>query len=61
MNRNHIMSVDSCLRCVRAETDFREITKDQMKQLDITYGLEVVELYDGKMKAAGMPNSFIIH
>ncbi|MBQ9645289.1 MAG: PDZ domain-containing protein, partial [Prevotella sp.] len=40
--------------------DFREVTKSQKEQLDITYGLEVIKVNGGKMKEAGMPKGFII-
>jgi len=40
--------------------DFREVTKSQKEQLDITYGLEVIKVNAGKMKEAGMPKGFII-
>lgn len=40
--------------------DFREVTKSQKEQLDITYGLEVIKVNSGKMKEAGMPKGFII-
>ena len=40
--------------------DFREITKAQKEQLEITYGLEVLKVNAGKMKEAGVPKGFII-
>ena len=40
--------------------DFRPVTKQQMEQLDIKYGLEVVKVSGGKMKDAGVPKGFII-
>ncbi len=40
--------------------DFRPVTKKQMEQLDINYGLEVVKVSGGKMKDAGIPKGFII-
>ena len=40
--------------------DFREVSKQQMAQLDITYGLEVIKVKGGKMKDAGVPKGFII-
>ena len=40
--------------------DFREITKAQKEQLEISYGLEVLKVNAGKMKEAGIPKGFII-
>ena len=40
--------------------DFREVTKAQMEQLEISYGLEVIKVSGGKMKDAGVPKGFII-
>ena len=40
--------------------DFREITKAQKEQLEISYGLEVIKVNGGKMKEAGVPKGFII-
>ena len=40
--------------------DFREITKAQKEQLEISYGLEVMKVNSGKMKEAGVPKGFII-
>lgn len=40
--------------------DFREITKAQKEQLEISYGLEVMKVNAGKMKDAGVPKGFII-
>ena len=40
--------------------DFREITKAQKEQLEISYGLEVMKVGAGKMKDAGVPKGFII-
>ena len=40
--------------------DFRPITDAQKKQLEISYGLEVVKVNGGKMKDAGVPKGFII-
>ena len=40
--------------------DFREITKAQKEQLEISYGLEVMKVNAGKMKEAGVPKGFII-
>ena len=40
--------------------DFREITKTQKEQLEISYGLEVIKVNGGKMKEAGVPKGFII-
>ena len=40
--------------------DFRPITDAQKKQLEISYGLEVIKVNGGKMKEAGVPKGFII-
>lgn len=40
--------------------NFREITEAQKKQLDITYGLEVIKVSTGRFKEAGIPKGFII-
>ena len=40
--------------------DFREITKAQKEQLEISYGLEVIKVNGGRMKDAGVPRGFII-
>ncbi len=40
--------------------DVRPITESQKKQLEITYGLEVVKVDGGKMKDAGVTKGFII-
>jgi Do/DeqQ family serine protease len=40
--------------------NFREITEAQKKQLDITYGLEVIKVNSGAMKEAGITKGFII-
>ena len=40
--------------------DFRPITEAQKKQLEISYGLEVIKVNGGKMKDAGVPRGFII-
>jgi len=40
--------------------DFREVTKAQKEQLEISYGLEVIKVNAGKMKEAGVPKGFII-
>lgn len=40
--------------------NFRELSKDQLKQLNITYGLEVIKVNNGKMKDAGIAKGFII-
>ena len=40
--------------------DFRPITDTQKKQLEISYGLEVIKVNGGKMKDAGVPKGFII-
>ena len=40
--------------------DFREVTKAQKEQFEISYGLEVIKVSGGKMKDAGVPKGFII-
>jgi S1-C subfamily serine protease len=40
--------------------DFRPVTEAQKKQLEISYGLEVVKVNGGKMKDAGVTKGFII-
>ena len=40
--------------------DFREVSKTQKEQLEISYGLEVIKVNAGKMKDAGVPKGFII-
>ena len=40
--------------------DFREISKEQKQQLEISYGLEVIKVNGGKMKEAGVTKGFII-
>ena len=40
--------------------DVRPVTDSQKKQLEITYGLEVLKVNGGKMKDAGVPKGFII-
>lgn len=40
--------------------DVRPITDSQKKQLEISYGLEVLKVNGGKMKEAGVPRGFII-
>ena len=40
--------------------DFRPVTEAMQKQLDITYGLEVIKVNGGKMKEAGIPKGFVI-
>lgn len=40
--------------------NFREITEEQKKQLDINYGLEVIKVNNGKMKDKGISKGFII-
>ena len=40
--------------------DVRPITDSQKKQLEISYGLEVLKVNGGKMKEAGFPKGFII-
>lgn len=40
--------------------DFREVTQQQKKQLEIQYGLEVIKVNGGKMKEAGIAKGFII-
>ena len=40
--------------------DFRELSDKQKEQLNVSYGLEVMKVNSGKMKAAGVPKGFII-
>ena len=40
--------------------DFREVSKAQKEQLEISYGLEVIKVNAGKMKDAGITKGFII-
>ncbi len=40
--------------------DFRPISKKQMEQMEISYGLEVIKVNGGKMKDAGIQKGFII-
>ena len=40
--------------------DFRPVSKAQMDQLEISYGLEVIKVNGGKMKEAGIQKGFII-
>ncbi|MGX8695220.1 MAG: Do family serine endopeptidase [Prevotella sp.] len=40
--------------------DFRPVTESLKKQLEISYGLEVIKVSGGKMKNAGVPKGFII-
>jgi Do/DeqQ family serine protease len=40
--------------------DFRPVTDAQKKQLEISYGLEVIKVSGGKMKDAGVTKGFII-
>ena len=40
--------------------DFRPVTDAQKKQLEISYGLEVIKVNGGKMKEGGVPKGFII-
>ena len=40
--------------------NFREVTKDQKEQLNISYGLEVLKVNSGALKSAGVPKGFII-
>jgi S1-C subfamily serine protease len=40
--------------------DFRPVSKAQMEQLEISYGLEVIKVSGGKMKEAGIQKGFII-
>lgn len=40
--------------------DFREISKEQKQQLEISCGLEVIKVNGGKMKEAGVTKGFII-
>lgn len=40
--------------------NFREVTKEQKEQLNITYGLEVIKVNNGALKSSGVPKGFII-
>jgi S1-C subfamily serine protease len=40
--------------------DFRPVSEAIQKQLDISYGLEVIKVSGGKMKDAGIQKGFII-
>lgn len=40
--------------------NFREITDAQKRQLNITYGLEVIKVNNGKLKNVGVNKGFII-
>ena len=40
--------------------DVRPVTKQQQEQLNISYGLEVIKVNNGKMKNAGVTKGFII-
>ena len=40
--------------------NFRAITDDQKKQLNISYGLEVIKVNAGKLKESGITKGFII-
>ena len=40
--------------------NFREVTDAQKRQLDINYGLEVIKVNNGRLKAAGISRGFII-
>ena len=40
--------------------NFKEITDAQKKDLDISYGLEIIKINDGVMKKAGLTKGFII-
>ena len=40
--------------------DFRPVTDALKKQLEISYGLEVIKVSGGKMKDAGVPKGFVI-
>lgn len=40
--------------------NFREVTSEQQKQLDIRYGLEVTKVNNGALKKAGINRGFII-
>ena len=40
--------------------NFQEITDAQKKDLDISYGLEIIKINDGVMKKAGLTKGFII-
>ncbi len=40
--------------------NFREVTADEKKQLEIAYGLKVTKISKGAIKTAGIPDGFII-
>ena len=40
--------------------NFRVVTDQQKQQLEISYGLEVIKVNNGRMKDAGVPKGFII-
>ena len=42
------------------DANFREVTEAQKKQLNISYGLEVTKVNNGKLKEAGIGKGFII-
>ena len=39
---------------------FREINEQEKQQLDITYGVKVMKVGNGKFKNSGVPSGFII-
>lgn len=40
--------------------NFRDVTKDQMENLNISYGVEVIKVNKGKLQEAGISRGFII-
>ncbi|QKG79572.1 Do family serine endopeptidase [Tenuifilum thalassicum] len=53
-----IVKTDATIASLGAE--FKEITDKQKKQLGINYGIQVVELKDGKLKDGGIKKGYII-
>jgi len=53
-----IVKTDNTLSSLGAE--FKEITDKQKSELGINYGIQVVELYDGKLKDGGIKKGYII-
>ena len=39
---------------------FKPVNDEQKKQLNITYGLEVIKVNNGKLKDSGVPKGFVI-
>ena len=40
--------------------EFKELTDSQKKDLNMTYGVQITKLGNGKLKDAGIPENFII-